>query len=121
MAKKRQRYAENKQAERLRVKTWKANNPAKVTAIRAAMKDSRRIATPAWLSKTQRDEIYKTYIDAKRISALTGVAFEVDHIVPIRGRRVCGLHVPWNLRVIQADQNREKANRLIQELGVANV
>jgi 5-methylcytosine-specific restriction endonuclease McrA len=53
--------------------------------------------------------MYKTAITMTRI---TGEQYVVDHIVPLRSEVVCGLHVPWNLRVITREENLKKSNKL---------
>lgn len=65
-------------------------------------------ATPPWVDA---DQLEATYIEAWRLRQLTGVPYEVDHIVPLMGATVSGLHVPWNLRVIPAWKNNAKSNR----------
>lgn len=51
------------------------------------------------------------YIEAQRITLSTGIPHEVDHIIPLRGRLVSGLHVHENLRIIPRTENRKKGNR----------
>lgn len=72
-------------------------------------------AKPKWLSEDQRwmiDEIY--HLRDLRNQSNTGlVKWEVDHIVPLRGGSVCGLHVPWNLQVVPMKLNREKPRRYV--------
>lgn len=71
----------------------------------------RRMATPAWISDKQKAEIASLYRKSKEMSAATGIPHNVDHIVPITSDIVCGLHVPWNMRVITRRENISKLNR----------
>lgn len=81
-------------------------------AIQAARSAAKISATPPWLTSEQRGDISKIYAAAAIETAKTGIPHEVDHIVPLRGKTVCGLHVAWNLRVIPAHKNRQKSNSL---------
>lgn len=67
-------------------------------------------ATPDWLTDAQRDDIKAIYDEAVRLTANTGIPHHVDHIVPPRHPDVCGLHVPWNLQILTADDNQRKSN-----------
>ena len=66
-------------------------------------------ATPPWVDVEQLLPIFKEAHDATR---RTGVRYEVDHIYPLKHSRLCGLHVPWNLRVITKSENNHKRNRI---------
>jgi hypothetical protein len=66
------------------------------------------LATPKWV---RREHIEPFYRESATRSITTGIPHHVDHIVPIVHRRVCGLNVPANLRVIPASENMSKGNR----------
>lgn len=64
-------------------------------------------ATPKWVN---RDAILAVYLEAKK-RRIAGEDVHVDHIVPLDGKTVSGLHVPWNLQIIPAAENVQKRNR----------
>lgn len=65
-------------------------------------------ATPPWLTSDQKAEIRSIYKMADLMTRLIGEQYVVDHIVPLDGKIVCGLHAPWNLRVIHWKENSTK-------------
>lgn len=68
-------------------------------------------AVPPWIGAQEKREIQAIYKMAKHLTLLTGIEHEVDHIHPIAGRRMCGLHVPANLQVMTKTENRRKSNK----------
>lgn len=84
-------------------KYYRKNKPAahaRVIARRAGLKR----ACPTWVDKETLKLVY----------AARPVGMHVDHIVPLRGKNVCGLHVPWNLQYLPALENKQKHNRLLE-------
>jgi len=92
-------------------KEYRLANLPKYAALEAKRRANKIAATPKWLSIAQTTEIQSYYITATLLTNNTGIKYEVDHIVPLRGKNVCGLHVPWNLQVISAEDNRRKYNK----------
>lgn len=72
------------------------------------------MATPGWLTEDHKAAIRATYKAARSAWLNTGVKHHVDHIVPLQGENVSGLHVPWNLQVITAHQNWKKYNNMTE-------
>jgi 5-methylcytosine-specific restriction endonuclease McrA len=92
-------------------KQWAKDNPGKVNAKTARRRAARIKAMPKWLTKVQHQEMEALYVEAARLTKETGIPHEVDHIVPLQGKKVRGLHVPWNLRVITQEDNRRKSRK----------
>tara|TARA_R110000824_G_scaffold44937_1_gene130362 strand:- start:426 stop:965 length:540 start_codon:yes stop_codon:yes gene_type:complete len=68
-------------------------------------------ATPSWLTKEHKQRIKQKFEIAKRLTETTGIPHVVDHIVPVQGENISGLHVPWNMQVITRRQNAKKSNK----------
>jgi len=107
--------AKTRPAEKLREyrNAWKENNILQVRADTKARRRKHREATPPWLTRKQKTEIRQLYQIAITMTKTTGEQYVVDHIVPLRSPDVCGLHVPWNLRVITQEENLKKSNKLL--------
>jgi hypothetical protein len=92
---------------------WKETHKVQIRADTKARRRKHRDATPSWLTRKQKSEIRQVYQIAITMTQTTGEQYVVDHIVPLRGTDVCGLHVPWNLRVITQEENLVKSNKLV--------
>ena len=91
-------------------KKWKLKNPHVVAAMLAFRRAAKINATPHWVCK---DSLKLKYLERDTMRKLTGEEYHVDHIIPLVGKNICGLHVPWNLQVIPASDNLRKSNKLI--------
>lgn len=96
---------------------YKQKNKGKINANHAARKKAIKRATPFWADKQLIEDIYKK---AAFISMTTKIAHHVDHIIPIQGKNVSGLHVPYNLQILTASQNCSKQNKM-PLLGMASL
>lgn len=95
------------------IKKYQKNNPHILQANNAKRRALKRNATPLWLTKEQLQEIRSFYKEKIRLEMLDGIKRHVDHIIPINNNLVCGLHVPWNLQILTAEENVRKSNKLI--------
>ena len=101
------------EVKRVYQKAWKERNTVWVRADTNARRRKHREATPLWLTREQKGQIRELYKIAITMTKTTGEQYVVDHIIPLRSEVVCGLHVPWNLRVIPRQENLLKSNKLI--------
>ena len=93
-----------------KIDIWQANNRDKMNAAAATMRGKRNKRKPKWIKDVFIEEIKIWYRRAKLLEQFTGELWEVDHIVPMNGKKVSGLHVPWNLQLLTKKQNRDKSN-----------
>lgn len=95
----------------LATREWAKRNPEKRrdSDHRGARHRRVRRATPGWAN---REMIVTMYKEARALSLTTGIKHHVDHVIPLRGKLVSGLHVETNLRVITASENQHKHNRI---------
>ena len=104
-------YKQNSEKKKKREAIWKKQNSDKVNALNAKRRSAKLLRTPKWLTQDQLTEIESFYTKAKDLQTLTGFEYHVDHIIPLQGELVSGLHVPWNLQVITATENLSKHNK----------
>jgi 5-methylcytosine-specific restriction endonuclease McrA len=88
--------------------TYRRKNLALYARNEAKRRAKQYQATPSWANGFFIEEIY--HLAALRTKML-GTPWEVDHIVPLQSKQVCGLHVEYNLQVIPMKQNRSKGNK----------
>jgi hypothetical protein len=98
----------NKETLNAGVRNWKKLNKGKVCAYTTARKVGKVQRTPEWANLARIREIYEL---AAAQTRLLGKSFHVDHIVPLNGKLVSGLHCEDNLQIITATENMQKNNK----------
>lgn len=106
------RYREkHRDSIRAKQREWVKNNLPKVLARTHKYQAAKLNATPKWLTKDQLKQIEQFFVESSRLTRETGIPHEVDHVVPLCGKNVSGLHVPWNLQIMEQSKNRQKFNK----------
>lgn len=100
------RLVERREVKRL----WRKNNLGLVLADCAKRRAAKIQRTPEWLTDSDLERMKCMYQLAAMRNQESGYAWHVDHIIPLQGEFVSGLHVPNNLRVIPAVENMRKNN-----------
>lgn len=88
---------------------WARDNRDKCNAIKAKRRAAELRAMPPWYPD-EHEEICKLYRRARQLSNETGIPHHVDHIVPLQGKNVSGLHCLANLQILTAQENFRKSN-----------
>jgi 5-methylcytosine-specific restriction endonuclease McrA len=86
-------------------------NPEKKAALSARRHASKLQRTPKWLTPADWIEMKWAYQIAHDLTVLTGIPHQVDHILPLQGKNVSGLHCPQNLQIITQAENCRKGNK----------
>jgi len=110
---KRKWYKANQEKVKAYEKEWNKNNNDKKRTNAALRRAAKMQRTPCWLTEYDRALIQRKYTLASKKTESTGERWVVDHILPLQGKLVSGLHVSANLRVIKETTNLRKHNKYI--------
>ena len=104
-------HAKNPDKRKLWDRQYAAANPAKVSANVRKYQYAKIDRTPSWLTKLDVWMMEQAYELAELRTKMFGFKWHVDHIIPLQGKLVSGLHVPHNLQIIPATENHRKSNQ----------
>ena len=98
----------NKEKIKAYCRAWYEANPGKAAAHTVKRRAAKLHRTVSWSNKKLIRQIYK---QAKELTIETGESYHVDHIIPLQGKFVSGLHVETNLQILLAHDNISKSNK----------
>ena len=94
-------------------KKHKEANPDLYRTLTSMYRRRHKDATPKWVTAEDKKAMRQLYVEARRLTKLTGEKYVVDHHYPLMGKEVCGLHVLKNLVVMTQEENLKKSNKLV--------
>ena len=103
-------YKANKEKITAQSRAWEAKNKDKKSVYRANSRAAKLNRTPSWVTKEDLKETKDIYRMARRRQEVESIEYHVDHIIPLQGKSISGLHVPSNLQILTARDNRGKGN-----------
>ena len=99
-------YKKNKESYIQRGRDWRDNNREQYRKTKKLVEAKRRaLKTSSILSEKYKEDLREIYSKCPP-------GYQVDHIIPLKGRQVTGLHVPWNLQYLTPSENASKGNRI---------
>lgn len=104
-------HAKCKDCESKRYKIYVTKNKDKYAYYAAKRRAAKLSRTPVWLTEEDTWLIKEFYLLAEEREKYIGIKWHVDHIIPLQGKLVSGLHIPQNLQVISAKENISKSNK----------
>lgn len=101
-------FQENPGKSKEYIKLYRERNPHLNRSMAAKRRAQMIFATPLWANM---EKIKSIYEQASLLEKHDGIKRHIDHIVPLRGKNVCGLHVHQNLQILTAEENLKKSNK----------
>lgn len=98
----------NRDRHRALALAWRNENLGRARANTRKYQATLSMAMPPWADA---DAIVAIYDEAVRLERETGIDHHVDHIIPLNGKTVSGLHVAWNLEPKPRAVNRAKGGK----------
>jgi len=111
-AARKKRYYEKAEENRAYSREWSKKNKLRRKVSHANRKKKIIQATPSWFGELDQFVLSESYALAELRQQITSIEWQIDHMIPVQAKNVCGLHVWNNFQVIPAYLNNSKKNKL---------